>query len=685
VKRAVLLGALLTSAGCPLLEDAPAGRGVNITVSSKKISVSQRAALARLSLEVLGDEHLTQPLDPSTFFKSGEGRVHYSAGAAAKKLRFRVDARDADDVIVSRGASGEVTLGAGAQSVHIELGPAPSAAGAACTHDDECGSEGGCVDSVCCKVSACSACMNCSAGTGTCDTVVKNAPDPTPTDCAAPGMCDDSGVCKRAPGAAGAPCSNGGECSSTFCADGVCCEQACDQPCQRCGSNGKCEAVTNAPDADTCAMGAGGANVCDATARCIHPHLVSDLESGAGSSLPAGFLEGPNGQIYFSAATSPSGRELWVSDGSSTRMIELQPGAAGGNPSQLTRLGNRVYFAVNNENTRQLGSSDGMTFAITNSGFPGTTLANVGELAATSSVVLFAASGNTAQMGVGNELWAKGPTGGVMLVKDILTGDSSPHAFTSAAGKLFFAAKTPPSGTGVAVNELWVSDGTTGGTVQLSHGSLGEGDITALGSTVYFSYTNSDELWKSDGTPSSTTVVSQNVHAGRGLAMFKNRLYLSTRDDVFVNAFARVGDTNDPSAIVPLLSYIGNSQPESTVLDDALLFFRAQPQSASGHNLYVYDGNDANTVKEITADGLPSGRNPRGLIAYRHWVFFAADPGGELWMTNGSVTARACQGDTGCFLNAERPRIALDRLWFGADIAPSSSATRVGFEPFVFP
>lgn len=67
------------------------------------------------------------------------------------------------------------------------------------------------------------------------------------------------------PGAAsGAACSEALACRSRHCRDGVCCEEPCDGLCRRCGADGKCVAVTSAPDDDTCA----GAVRCDATGAC---------------------------------------------------------------------------------------------------------------------------------------------------------------------------------------------------------------------------------------------------------------------------------------------------------------------------------------------------------------------------------------------------------------------------------
>ena len=50
----------------------------------------------------------------------------------------------------------------------------------------------------------------------------------------------DAGVCRAARGPLGATCQDKGECESGFCADGVCCESPCDGVCQQCSADGFC-------------------------------------------------------------------------------------------------------------------------------------------------------------------------------------------------------------------------------------------------------------------------------------------------------------------------------------------------------------------------------------------------------------------------------------------------------------
>ncbi len=83
-------------------------------------------------------------------------------------------------------------------------------------------------------------------------------------------------------------------------------------------------------------------------------------------------------------------------------------------------------------------------------------------------------------------------------------------------GTLFFTANQPLTGT-----ELWKSDGTASGTVIVSSIAAGTAssspqNLTAIGSTVYFSAQTSEkgrELYSSDGT---TTQLVKDIVLGTG-------------------------------------------------------------------------------------------------------------------------------------------------------------------------
>jgi len=67
--------------------------------------------------------------------------------------------------------------------------------------------------------------------------------------------CNGAGACGKAPPptskANGELCGAAGECMSGFCTDGVCCNSACNAPCQSC-STGACQAVKSGQDVPEC-------------------------------------------------------------------------------------------------------------------------------------------------------------------------------------------------------------------------------------------------------------------------------------------------------------------------------------------------------------------------------------------------------------------------------------------------
>lgn len=147
--------------------------------------------------------------------------------------------------------------------------------GGTCTENGQCSSTF-CAAGVCCD-SACSGpCQTCAAtgsegrcsalpentqvgacGDYACDGVTGQCPTTctTPRQCAQGRYCNGSGQC-AALKQDGAACQSSVECSSTFCADGVCCNSACTGSCDRCNLpnlSGTCSpAPANDPGSPVC-------------------------------------------------------------------------------------------------------------------------------------------------------------------------------------------------------------------------------------------------------------------------------------------------------------------------------------------------------------------------------------------------------------------------------------------------
>jgi hypothetical protein len=140
----------------------------------------------------------------------------------------------------------------------------PAPLGTACEAPEQCQS-GHCSNGICCDRS-CTECEVCSS-TGQC----------APLAACMDATCD-AGVCMPASSLLGLACDADQECASGFCADGVCCESACDGLCQQCGAAGYCDAfpqvdpgcaAVSCPVDTSCrAYLPPGAGECSAFGRC---------------------------------------------------------------------------------------------------------------------------------------------------------------------------------------------------------------------------------------------------------------------------------------------------------------------------------------------------------------------------------------------------------------------------------
>ncbi|MFO0761084.1 MAG: hypothetical protein U0359_31690 [Byssovorax sp.] len=150
-----------------------------------------------------------------------------------------------------------------ANGVCKKLNGQPCAANAECT-------SGACADGVCCSGTCTGVCRACNlmGSVGTCTNVPAGQQDPTANiPCIGTSVCDGNAVCKKGNGQA---CGSGNDCASTFCADGVCCNNACNTTCQSCNLAGSVGTCSNIPQytndsSPSCAM----AQTCDGAGLCL--------------------------------------------------------------------------------------------------------------------------------------------------------------------------------------------------------------------------------------------------------------------------------------------------------------------------------------------------------------------------------------------------------------------------------
>ena len=171
------------------------------------------------------------------------------------------------------------------------------------------------------------------------------------------------------------------------------------------------------------------------------------------------------------------------------------------------------------------------------------------------------------------------------LVKDIypealgrIPFSSSPNFLTNFNGTLFFSAIDRTTG-----DELWKSDGTEAGTVQIKEINPGVGDslpsiLTVVNDTLFFTANddaNGFELWKSDGTEAGTVLVI----------------------DIWPGMFGPIPASSAPANLTDV---------------SGTLFFQCNDGS-HGDELWKSDGTEAGTVLVKDIDPGASGSFPSNL------------------------------------------------------------------------
>jgi len=277
----------------------------------------------------------------------------------------------------------------------------------------------------------------------------------------------------------------------------------------------------------------------------------------------------------------------------------------------------------------------------------------------------------------GSELWVSdGTPGGTAMVKDIHPGtsSSSPGPFAVLGDLVYFAAKGPEAG-----RELWVSDGTAKGTRRVADIQTGtESSEIALGGTffddVVIEVSNADrnsdpEIWVSDGTPQGTRPFGEK-YPWLGGVPWSARVgdsYFSASNDgsTGVELWASDGTRQGTRLVRDIMPGWSGSAPELMVAAVGSVFFRAR-ESEHGRELWRSDGTEAGTL--LVADLSPGFASTQfsALTAVGDRVFFFR--GGELWVSDGtpSGTRRVRAVNAGWALELSGITALADRIFFVA-------------------
>ncbi len=247
----------------------------------------------------------------------------------------------------------------------------------------------------------------------------------------------------------------------------------------------------------------------------------------------------------------------------------------------------------------------------------------------------------------GTEIWkSDGTEAGTVQVKEINDyAGSDPYNYTQVGAKVFFLAITRSSST-----DLWVTDVNGTRLVKAINptGNSGIQSLTAHGNELFFMANdgiNGYELWKSDGTDAGTIMV-KDISIGAS-STFPRQLISAGSVLYFTNSnYTQLwkSDGTDAGTIQVNTTKIFNSYGIGKLTYAGTKLYFIGINSTSGTELWTSDGTDAGTVlvKDIQV-GVANGLNYSYSYLYNvnGKLFFSAYSGviGEgktLWVSDGT-------------------------------------------------
>ena len=314
------------------------------------------------------------------------------------------------------------------------------------------------------------------------------------------------------------------------------------------------------------------------------------------------------GRTYFSAE-SRYGLGLWASDGRPGGTALAAPPflsfPSGSGPRELTPLGDRLLFLAHDGQSEDLWRSSGTTESTAALGVSASVSSSCSNLLTplrrVGGKVFYLKLASSPSSSCQESLWVTDGTtaGTVPLPGDVVFYENAP--FLEHQGRLWFLAREG------GATFLWKSDGTpqgTGRALDFPAEAKNPDSLTSLGPDLYFAASDSSgnrQAWRSDGTTAGT----------KRLTSFDDEL----EGVSYPPQFTRVGAT---------------------------VFFVVQVSGEYGA-LWATDGTPAGTRKVLSPFWTGSTSGPQGLIAFKGALYFFVDDGRvdeaswSLWRSDGTA------------------------------------------------
>jgi ELWxxDGT repeat protein len=290
-------------------------------------------------------------------------------------------------------------------------------------------------------------------------------------------------------------------------------------------------------------------------------------------------------------------------------------------PERLVAFRGRLFFAANFEDGRRgLWKSDGSAAGtVPVKEFPPPTgpaaaASPVAELTPVGSQLFFVAGDEEH----GQELWVSdGTSGGTRLVKDLTPGqgDSFPYNLTAVGNTLLFFRFLPGTPGVSERTELWRSDGTEAGTVRVRdmgpESSLSFSQVLVDG-TLFFIFTDpvhGTEPWRSDGTEAGTVLVAD-LQPGPGssnpfdLRAVGRHVFLITQTSDGGGRLWRLGGRG--AGAVPVEEFPPGTHPRLLGVVGRCLYLTRTHPSDQRLSLYRLRVDDAGGVSRRRVATLPN-------------------------------------------------------------------------------
>jgi ELWxxDGT repeat protein len=373
-------------------------------------------------------------------------------------------------------------------------------------------------------------------------------------------------------------------------------------------------------------------------------HLVLDLLPGPEGSGIANLLSLDGTRLFFTAVNSAEVQpRVFISDGTAPGTDPLAHALvhSQGTSTPLLELNNSLVFQTSGEVLgSRIWSSQGSS-ATTNKiveANPGSTLSFM-DVRSGQLFFVEATSGIDA-------LWkTDGSLPGTQLVKDLLSISSS-ILLAGFSSHLVFFNHSSTEGL-----EPWVSDGTNGGTLLLKDTNVGPAGIWPYASSVltnssqglsYFTNSYNDSIWVTDGTSVGTADISSGFTPGYFTYIWISE-FLGKSAFEFYDGFNADGELWMTDGTVGGTAKIdpgggfrsrGLSYAQGNLIFNNLLFFEGE-NTASGIEPWVTDGTTAGT--HILKDTEPGsgGSYVRYLGSIGSKFLFKTTAG--LWASDGTT------------------------------------------------